>query len=134
MRGSFHHAFDILEAIGTAADIEDDALVQEPVEDGGGHGLVSGEDAGPVLDALVGGDGGGAASVAIADEAEEEPGIGPIPEPAGNQAGLVRLYRGLLQRAPHPQRPQWTQPPGVRPNGPRDGCWWVIHTSISDEF
>ena len=25
-------------------------------------------------------------------------------------------------------------PPGVRPKGPRDGFWWVIHTSISDEF
>lgn len=35
MIGSFDHAFDILESVGSTADIEDDTLVQEPVEDGG---------------------------------------------------------------------------------------------------
>lgn len=78
MSSSFDHAFDILESAGTSADIEDDTLMQKPVEDGGSHGLVAGEDAGPVLDALVGGDGGGAASVSIADEPEKESGIGGI--------------------------------------------------------
>ena len=47
-------------------------MVEEAVEERGGHGGVAGEDGGPLLESDVGGDDGGAAFVAFADDLEEE--------------------------------------------------------------
>jgi len=67
---------EILEPVGSATDVEDNTAMEKSVEDRGGHCLVAGEDPGPFLDRLVGGDGGAGAAVAIADQAEEEGGTG----------------------------------------------------------
>jgi len=50
--------------------------MEDLFEDRGGHCLVAGEDSGPFLDELVGGEGDAAAALAIADPAEEEGGAG----------------------------------------------------------
>ena len=50
------------------------ALVEQPIDEHGGHDLVA-EDATPLLEALVGGEDGGADLVAPVDELEEEGGV-----------------------------------------------------------
>jgi len=52
--------------------------MQEAVEDGGGQHLVAGEHLGPVADAFVGGDDRRALAVAVADQPEEQAGVGSI--------------------------------------------------------
>lgn len=51
-------------------------LVQQPAEDRGGEDLVAGQQHWPVLDLLVGSIQCGVAPVAVADETEEETGLG----------------------------------------------------------
>ena len=53
------------------------AVVQEPVENGGGEDLVAGQELGPIPDAFVGGDEDAAAAVAVRNHAEEEAGLLP---------------------------------------------------------
>ena len=59
--------------VAVATDVDDLAVVQQPVDEGGGHDLVA-EYAAPVLEALVGGEHGRGAFVAGVDELEEEHG------------------------------------------------------------
>ena len=58
-----------------AADVDDVAVVQEPVDKRSGHDLIA-EDLPPLLKALVGREYGGCALVAAIDELEEEHGSG----------------------------------------------------------
>jgi len=51
--------------------------MEEAIQESCCHGLVTGEDLGPVLDRLVGGDQGGTALVAVADQAKEEARLRP---------------------------------------------------------
>ena len=60
-------------AVAVAADVDDVAAVQEPVEESGGHDLVT-EDPAPLLEALVGGEHGRCVLVSAVDELEEERG------------------------------------------------------------
>jgi len=58
------------ESVAVALDVDDLAVVQQPVEDGGGdHGIP--EELLPVGEAFVGGDDRGASLVAVGDELEE---------------------------------------------------------------
>lgn len=66
---------ELPQPVASALDVEDVAVMQEPVEDGGGQDLVAGEDLRPGLDALVGGDDDRALLVAVGDQAEEQRGI-----------------------------------------------------------
>ena len=61
-----------------AGTLDDDGLgvVEEAVEDGAGDGAVVVEDAGPLLEGLVGGDDQGTTLVTLADDLEEE--VGPV--------------------------------------------------------
>ena len=76
----------VAQPVAAALDVEDVAVMEQPVEDGGGQHLVAGQQLGPVLDALVGGDEDGASSVAVADEPEEQRGGLPV---HGLEAHLV---------------------------------------------
>ena len=99
---------EVAESVATALDVEHVAMVQEPVEDGGGEDRIASEQLRPVLDALVGGDEDGASAVAVAHEPEEQARFGPghgleahfvddqqgdvevlaPPEPGGRQLGI----------------------------------------------
>lgn len=57
--------------VAVAGDVDDVAVVEQPVEERGGHDLVAG-DVTPVLKALVGAEDGGADLVAPVYELEEE--------------------------------------------------------------
>ena len=62
----------MLSLIHISLDDEGFGVMEETVEESGGHGGVAGEDVGPVLKGDVGGDDGRAAFVAFADDLEEE--------------------------------------------------------------
>ena len=70
-----HRLFEVSESVASAFDVEDVAVVEESVEDGGGEDFVAGEEFGPVADAFVGGDEDAASAVAVGDHAEEEAGF-----------------------------------------------------------
>ncbi len=61
------------EAVACALDLDDDGVVQEPVEEGGGDDGVA-EDLGPLGEAAVRGEDHGALLVAGVDELEEQAG------------------------------------------------------------
>ena len=63
-------------AVAVAADVDDVAAVEQPVEQRGGHDLVA-EDLSPLLEALVGGEHGRSVLVAPVDELEEQDGAAP---------------------------------------------------------
>ena len=85
---------EVAETVAAALDVEDVAVVEEPVEDGGGEDLVAGQEFGPVLDAFVGGDEDRAAAVAIGHEAEEETRLGAG---HGLEAHLVDDQKGDVE-------------------------------------
>jgi hypothetical protein len=59
------------ESVAVALDVDNLAVVQQPVEDSGGdYGIP--EELLPIGEALVGGDDGGTALVAVGDELEEQ--------------------------------------------------------------
>ena len=62
-------------AVAVAADVDEVAVVQEPVDERRGHDLVA-EDLAPFLEALVGGEHGRGVFVAAGHELEEEHGAG----------------------------------------------------------
>lgn len=57
-------------AVAVAPDVDHLAVVEQPVDERGGHDPV-GEDVPPLLEALVGGEDGGADLIAPVDELEE---------------------------------------------------------------
>jgi hypothetical protein len=62
-------------AIAVAADVDDVAVMQEAVDERGGHDVVA-EDLAPLLEALVRGEDGGRALVSASHELVEEHGAG----------------------------------------------------------
>lgn len=58
-----------------ALDVEDVAVVEQTVEDGGSEDLVTGENLWPVSEALVDSDQDAAVAVAVGNEAEKETGL-----------------------------------------------------------
>ncbi len=67
------------EAVGVATDVHDGGLVQQTIEGGPGHDGVAGEDVGPFGEGFVGGeDDGSAGVVALADDLEQQRGLGLI--------------------------------------------------------
>ena len=81
-----------------AADVDDVAVVQQPVDEGRGHDLVA-EHAAPFLEALVGGEHGGGALVAGVDELEEEHGAVLAD---GQVADLVHHEQGRMSQHTEP--------------------------------
>ena len=57
-----------------AGSFDDDrvGMMEEPVQDGGGNGAVVFENRGPMFEGFVGGQGDGAAFVALADDLEKQ--------------------------------------------------------------
>ena len=74
------------EAEAAAVDLQDMAVVEQAIEDGGGQDLVAGQHLRPFADALVGGDQGAAALVAMVDDLEQQVGLVPV---QGLEAELV---------------------------------------------
>ena len=50
------YVLEVSESVAPPLDVDDVGFVQQPVEDGGGEGLISGQDLGPVAHAFVGRD------------------------------------------------------------------------------
>jgi hypothetical protein len=61
----------LLEPVAATLDVEDVGVVEQPVQDRGGHHLVAGQDRRPVPDALVGRDRDAPAAAAGGDQTEE---------------------------------------------------------------
>jgi hypothetical protein len=59
--------FEFAQPVAAAADVEDVAAVEQPVEDRGGEDLVAGQDLRPVADAFVRRDEDAAAPVAVGE-------------------------------------------------------------------
>jgi len=66
------------EPVAVSFDVHHPAVVEQPVENGGGDDLVA-EQFLPVAEALVGGDDGGASLVSVTDELEEQVGLLAVP-------------------------------------------------------
>lgn len=66
----------VLHAVAPALDDEGFGVVENAVENGAGEGGIVVEDAGPLLEGLVGAQDDGAAFVALADDLEEQ--VGPV--------------------------------------------------------
>jgi hypothetical protein len=90
-------------AVAVAADVDDVAVVQEAVDQGGGHDVVA-EDLAPLLEALVGGEDGGGVLVAAGHELEEEHGAvagdGQVADLVDNEDGRVGQGLETLAEVP----------------------------------
>ncbi len=64
-------------AVAVAADVDDMAVMQQPVDERSGHDLVT-QDLAPLLEAFVGGQHSGCTLIAPVDELEEEHGSGLV--------------------------------------------------------
>lgn len=62
----------LLEPVGFAADVDDVAVMLEPVEDGAGDNGITSKDAAPISKALVAGEDHAAFFVALADDLKEQ--------------------------------------------------------------
>lgn len=101
-------------AVAVAADVDDEAVVQEAVDQGGGHDVVT-EYVGPLLEVLVGGEDGRGVLATSDHELEIEHGTvacdGQVADLFDNEHG--RVGQGLETRPEVTGGPGWSSPGSV---------------------